>query len=67
MSDEQDLASDREEIARDTAIRAAARDIPPGIPGYCVECGEWFDRLVRGACVACRVRYRGEKQDLIRY
>ena len=61
MSDEADLSSEREEIARNAAIRAAARDIPSGAPGHCVECGEWFDRLVRGACAACRVRYRGEK------
>lgn len=61
MSDEADLSSEREEIARDAAIRAAARDIPPGTPGYCVECGGWFIRLVREACAPCRVQYRGEK------
>lgn len=61
MSDETDLSSEREEIARNAAIRAAARDIPPGKLGYCVECGQWSKRLVRDACAECRVRYRGEK------
>lgn len=31
--------------------------IPAGVPGDCDLCGEWFGRLIRGACVACRKKY----------
>jgi hypothetical protein len=61
MPDEIDLAQDRERIAADAAIselRAKAATIPQGAPGECNLCGEWFERLVRGACARCRDRYR---------
>lgn len=38
------------------AMRKAA-DIPPGNPGECDFCGEYFSRLVGGACGFCRDKY----------
>lgn len=56
MPDEFDLAQEREEIARNAAIRNNAKDIPPGVPGDCDLCGEWSGRLINGACAPCRDR-----------
>ena len=36
------------------AIRNAASRIPAGEPGECDRCGEYFTRLVNGACGRCR-------------
>jgi RNA polymerase-binding transcription factor DksA len=36
------------------AIRNAASKIPAGEPGECEYCGEYFIRLVNGACGRCR-------------
>lgn len=58
MPDEIDLAQEREQIATADAIRAAAKDIPAGVPGDCEYCGEWFGRLVGGACAPCRDRWK---------
>jgi len=55
--DEIDRAQKREQEDRDRAIAAAAADIPKGVEGECELCGEWFGRLVGGACVPCRNRY----------
>lgn len=38
-------------------IRRAAAAIPPGEPGDCDLCGEWFGRLVGGACARCRDKH----------
>ncbi len=57
MPDEIDLAQEREQMATDDAIRHAAKDIPKGDPGECDLCGEWFGRLIGGACVPCRNKY----------
>lgn len=40
------------------AIRRAAKPLPAGEPGDCALCGEWFGRLVGGACVPCRSQYK---------
>lgn len=56
MPDEFDLAQEREEIARNAAIRNNAKDILPGVPGDCDLCGEWSGRLINGACAPCRDR-----------
>ena len=58
MTDEVDLAQEREEIATQDAIRRAARDIPPGVPGECELCGEWAGRLIEGVCAPCRDKYK---------
>lgn len=60
MSKEFDLASEREELERATAIAnvRAAADIPKGEPGDCETCGEWSGRLVGGMCAPCRDKYR---------
>lgn len=44
-----------EELER--GIAAARGDIPPGIEGDCDMCGEWFGRLIGGACPPCRDKY----------
>ena len=61
MSDEIDIATERNEAEREraeTAARARAAEIPVGTPGDCDPCGEWCGRLVAGACARCRDRYR---------
>lgn len=61
MADEIDRANDRAEADTERAIadvRKAAADIPQGEPGDCDFCGEYFSRLVGGACAPCRTRYR---------
>lgn len=59
MTDEIDLAQEREQIATDNAINQVRRaaEIPPGEPGDCDLCGEWTARLINGACAPCRDKY----------
>lgn len=38
------------------AMRKAA-EIPEGSPGTCDLCGDYFSRLVNGACGFCRDKY----------
>lgn len=59
MADDIDRAQDREQNDREAAI--ASRPSPKlavGVPGDCEYCGEWFGRLVGGACGFCRDRYK---------
>lgn len=61
MSDIIDQANDyaaAEQARSEASARAAAADIPAGEPGDCDFCGEFFSRLVGGACGACRDHYR---------
>lgn len=60
MADEINLAQERTEADTERAIAAARKgaDIPAGEPGDCDFCGEYFSRLVGGACGACRDRYK---------
>ena len=58
MSDEIDLAQEREEIARANAVRAASKPLAPGEPGDCEMCGEWSGRLVNGVCAPCRDKWK---------
>lgn len=58
MPDEIDLAQERDEIARADAVRAASKEIPPGVPGECELCGEWSGRLIKGVCAPCRDRWK---------
>ena len=54
MTDELDLASEREEIARQDAIRRAARSLQAGVAGICQACDEPSIRLIGGMCAQCR-------------
>ena len=56
--DDTDRATEREQIARDDAIRANAKALPAGEPGECDMCGEWSGRLINGACAPCRDKWR---------
>lgn len=58
MPDDLDLAQEREDIAREDAIRAASKPIPPGVPGECELCGEWSGRLINGVCAPCRDKWK---------
>lgn len=51
------LIAAREKEAVAAAQRAAA-DMPKGTPGECDLCGEWSERLVRGACARCRDKHK---------
>ncbi len=57
MSDEIDIAQEREQADTALAINAVrkrAAAIEPGEAGECEYCGEWSARIVRGACAPCR-------------
>lgn len=59
MADEVDLA--QEHIEREEEARRASREpfeLNPGAPGDCEYCGDWFGRLIGGACGFCRDRYK---------
>ena len=58
MADAADQASDLIERRVTEEVSKRAADIPKGRPGDCDMCGEWFGRLVGGACVPCRERYK---------
>jgi len=61
MADDVDKQLDREGPIEEAMIRKAmakAADIPKGKPGDCDLCGEWFSRLVDGACARCRDKYK---------
>ena len=61
MADEADKTSERMEVqkAADIAeIRRKAAEIPKGKPGECERCGEPSRRLVGGACVPCRDKFK---------
>jgi hypothetical protein len=64
MSDRGDIIDQANDRAaefvgdREAEIRRQAMAIPAGMPGDCEYCGEWFGRLVSGACAPCRDRYR---------
>ena len=54
------MANDRIEIETDNrinAMRKAASAIPKGNAGECNHCGEYFARIVHGACARCRDKY----------
>ena len=57
MADELEVAEMNESLQRDMTVqnlRDAASKIPKGEPGDCVNCGETFERLVKGSCARCR-------------
>lgn len=56
MADIADRAGDDIEAELERGIAAARCDIPLGVEGICNMCGEWFGRLVGGACAPCRDR-----------
>lgn len=61
MTDEIDLAQQREQEDTERALAAARMTcaaIPEGEPGDCEMCGEWSGRLVDGACAPCRDKYK---------
>lgn len=56
--DEADRADQEVEKNLAEALRLAAKDIQPGVPGECELCGEWCGRLIEGACAPCRDKYK---------
>lgn len=61
MPDEVDRAQDLERMSNEDALRAArkkAQSMPTGEPGECEWCGEYFTRLVNGACGRCRDKWK---------
>jgi len=58
--DEADRASYYVESVIDDHVKDAMRraaEIPPGNPVDCEICGEYFSRLVNGACGLCRDKF----------
>lgn len=59
MTDQIDRANDYADAERAMAIaNRLPVDMAKGAPGECDFCGEWFGRLVDGACVPCRDKYQ---------
>ncbi len=61
--DEADTADRYIESVIDDHVAAAMRkaaEIPVGNPGECDCCGQYFSRLVNGACGYCRDKYHLE-------
>jgi hypothetical protein len=59
MADEIDKAQELEEMHREHALLNRPRYVmQQGKPGDCDLCGEFFSRLVDGACGHCRDRYK---------
>lgn len=61
MADEIDMAEELVELATEvgvSAARYAAASMPKGAPGECCMCGDFFVRLVGGACGRCRDKHR---------
>lgn len=59
--DEADIASLNQAQQDDLTlglIRSIAKAIPAGKPGECGYCGEFNNRIVRGACSRCRDELR---------
>jgi lipopolysaccharide biosynthesis regulator YciM len=55
MADELDLASDREQIARDKAVQVIQnKPLAATATGFCLECGEPVAEGVRWCCPECR-------------
>ena len=57
MADEADKGNEVMAEDLERRISAARGDIPPGVEGDCELCGEWFGRLIGGACAPCRDKY----------
>lgn len=59
MADEIDKAQELEEHHRQNALaNRGPYQLPPGTPGDCDLCGEFFSQLVDGACGHCRDKYK---------
>ena len=59
MADEIDKAQEQEEMHRQNALANRPRfELAPGVPGDCDLCGEFFSRLIDGACGHCRDKYK---------
>ena len=61
MADECDRSEYFIESVIDDGVAEAmriARDIPVGVSGDCDFCGEYFSRLIDGACGRCRDFYK---------
>lgn len=54
MADHIDEANDLVERWQQAAIAEHRRAIDPGVPGECIECGDYSARLVSGVCAPCR-------------
>jgi len=60
--DDVDFANDKADKEKDNIIshrRFLAERMPKGNAGECIYCGEYFERIVHGACARCRDRYEG--------
>jgi hypothetical protein len=62
MADDADLTQAREDREFERAMNSRHPYVmDAGKPGECDFCGEWFGRLVDGACVPCREKYERRK------
>lgn len=57
MADDADQAQAQAEVREQLSPRAPY-EIPPGVPGDCMDCGEWSGRLIGCVCAPCRERQR---------
>lgn len=59
MADDVDIASDREELERQIAIKSHLLKPLEGNPGECYWCGDIVLRIVEGLCPKCRDHKKG--------
>lgn len=58
MADGADIANDQAQAFLDQTLEQHKRyELDPGKPGDCEYCGDWFGRLIGGACGFCRDKY----------
>lgn len=65
MADEIDIANERADAHIADAVERARRvaaEIPEGVSGECLECGEHSPRLVHGVCAPCRDEFARRRQ-----
>lgn len=57
--DEADISVKNEEFYLEESLRKVRNtEIPKGTKGECQYCGEYFERIVNGACARCRDKYK---------
>lgn len=59
--DDVDFVQEKQEKIHEARLERArlrAAEIPQGEPGECDYCGEYFTRLVNGACGRCRDEFK---------
>lgn len=66
MSDNLDIASEREELARQSALLTCKKPEGPAATGHCLYCSERLPKPMRWCNADCRTEYEFEQTRLSR-